>query len=656
MATLTSAQMQAILNGGGTVGYRNQLLRPGDTAPSDAQIAIDAAIDAAVGPSPAADRAAQHVYSVKDAPFLATGDGATNDSAAILATIAAAPAGSRIIFPAGAYNLGGTVIPITKQLDIVGAGPRNTIIYQTGNVDAFAVNVAAQGGGSRIFNMTIRDMTLLAKTNQSAGAMLHLGSLGTTRLANVTISAGGGGKPYEGVRIEDGANYLCHAVQVASCVNACWHLEPVTSTQQIIDVYWDDECSANSGDQYGILAYNAAGGSSSVEGLHGAPGFTIYNNASDGIHAYSNGGAVKNFHFTGCVIDSNKGVGAWTDANTGLSCTNIYFDSCAFSANSSLGIAPSGPYLPQLYLGRVTNFGINKGNLSLGGTNAIQINGANHGTIDLGNCYNNNQGGAVNVGSDTYAIALLGTTNQVRIFGTMEQDTSRGSDPVQNGLHIASTVTDVSAFFAYKGAGTALNDLTDGTKRIKVGYLDAFGANSDNTMAFRGLNIITKGGGGAMDTLRLTDSTAAKQAYLRCNNGRVEVGNSGFTAVTATLADQNGHRYKMQAAVPTYVVGAAAGTSPTTAAMTGTDESMTATLTTGTATTTGATILTVTFAGAWDAAANNVQVIPKNSAAAATTGAAKPYVTNITTTGFILQSNTTALAISTQYVWGFVVS
>jgi hypothetical protein len=95
---------------------------------------------------------------------------------------------------------------------------------------------------------------------------------------------------------------------------------------------------------------------------------------------------------------------------------------------------------------------------------------------------------------------------------------------------------------------------------------------------------------------------------------------------------------------------------PHTAAMTGTDESMTATLTTGTATTTGATVLTVTFAGAWDAAANNVQVIPKNSAAAATTGAAKPYVTNITTTGFILQSNTTALAISTQYVWGFVVS
>jgi hypothetical protein len=145
----------------------------------------------------------------------------------------------------------------------------------------------------------------------------------------------------------------------------------------------------------------------------------------------------------------------------------------------------------------VTNFGINKGNLSLGGTNAIQINGANHGTIDLGNCYNNNQGGAVNVGSDTYAIALLGTTNQVRIFGTMEQDTSRGSDPVQNGLHIASTVTDVSAFFAYKGAGTALNDLTDGTKRIKVGYLDAYGANSDGTMAFRGLRVDTKAGGGA---------------------------------------------------------------------------------------------------------------------------------------------------------------
>jgi hypothetical protein len=267
MATLTSAQMQAILNGGGTVGYRNQLLRPGDTAPSDAQIAIDAAIDAAVGPSPAADRAAQHVYSVKDAPFLATGDGATNDSAAILATIAAAPAGSRIIFPAGAYNLGGTVIPITKQLDIVGAGPRNTIIYQTGNVDAFAVNVAAQGW--RVAHLQHDDLgsDALGEDGSERGGDAAPRQPRHDPPPNVTISAGGGGKPYEGVRIEDGANYLCHAVQVAVAQRLNWHLEPVTSTQQnIIDVYWDDECSANSGDQYGILARTLQGGSSSGRG------------------------------------------------------------------------------------------------------------------------------------------------------------------------------------------------------------------------------------------------------------------------------------------------------------------------------------------------------------------------------------------------------
>ena len=68
--------------------------------------------------------------SVKN--YGATGDGVTNDTAAVLAAIVAAPDGSRLYFPAGTYLLPSwSVYAITKSLWIYGDGKGNTIIKGT---------------------------------------------------------------------------------------------------------------------------------------------------------------------------------------------------------------------------------------------------------------------------------------------------------------------------------------------------------------------------------------------------------------------------------------------------------------------------------------------------------------------------------------------
>jgi hypothetical protein len=96
------------------------------------------------------------------------------------------------------------------------------------------------------------------------------------------------------------------------------------------------------------------------------------------------------------------------------------------------------------------------------------------------------------------------------------------------------------------------------------------------------------------------------------------------------------------------VAGAGAGTSPT-LTVTGGDVSGTITLTSGTTPASGGTILTLTFLNAYGASPP-VVLTPGNSAAAALSGAANPYVTT-STTAFIFTAGATALAASTSYVW-----
>jgi pectate lyase-like protein len=69
--------------------------------------------------------------NVKNVPYLAAGNGTTDDRAAIQNAINDSPAGQVVYLPAGTYRINGT-LSIRKGIVLRGAGPNNTVIRYTG--------------------------------------------------------------------------------------------------------------------------------------------------------------------------------------------------------------------------------------------------------------------------------------------------------------------------------------------------------------------------------------------------------------------------------------------------------------------------------------------------------------------------------------------
>lgn len=89
------------------------------------------------------------VYNVKDPTYAATGDGTTDDLAAInLATAAAASAGGIVYFPPGTYSVSGAVA-IPAKVSMLGAGMESTTI-QVDHASAKCFTTAATTYGTYI--------------------------------------------------------------------------------------------------------------------------------------------------------------------------------------------------------------------------------------------------------------------------------------------------------------------------------------------------------------------------------------------------------------------------------------------------------------------------------------------------------------------------
>jgi hypothetical protein len=109
-------------------------------------------------------------------------------------------------------------------------------------------------------------------------------------------------------------------------------------------------------------------------------------------------------------------------------------------------------------------------------------------------------------------------------------------------------------------------------------------------------------------------------------------------------------------AVPTIAAGGAAGTAPT-VSIVGTNVAGQISVTTGTGTSGSAPVATVTFSATPTgtfAVPPYPLLTPANAAAAALTGNVAVYVTSTTTT-FVINVGSTALAASTQYIWNYMV-
>jgi len=143
------------------------------------------------------------------------------------------------------------------------------------------------------------------------------------------------------------------------------------------------------------------------------------------------------------------------------------------------------------------------------------------------------------------------------------------------------------------------------------------------------------------------------------SGGKVGIQNGGtFTDDTVNILQVTG-RTKLNGQVsyggstPTIAAGTGAGTSPT-ASIVGTNNGGVITVTTGTLPSSSATLVTVTYTGAF-ATGSQIILYPTNSATALLSGVSMVFTTGTTTT-FTITTGTTALTAATTYSWAYVVT
>lgn len=132
--------------------------------------------------------------SVKD--FGAKGDGATNDTAAIVAAIAALPTdGGRIIFPSGTYITDTIVMPdYPKSIQLVGSGFQSCILQAlSANKPIFQGSATVVAGFAECNNL-FYGFTLKAHASGSTGAALNLAKCSFTKFENISFALNGTGK------------------------------------------------------------------------------------------------------------------------------------------------------------------------------------------------------------------------------------------------------------------------------------------------------------------------------------------------------------------------------------------------------------------------------------------------------------------------------
>jgi hypothetical protein len=148
------------------------------------------------------------VISVKD--FGAIGDGATDDTTAIQAAIAAAcshtvnghSVGGIVYFPAGNYKFTSTLTITANNVYLKGDGPGASFLYPTINATADAIYFAANCQRVGLLDIAVYNQVL----DPTFGAMVHMYKNNLVFLSNVDICAGFYGLWLDGTTHLVGAN------------------------------------------------------------------------------------------------------------------------------------------------------------------------------------------------------------------------------------------------------------------------------------------------------------------------------------------------------------------------------------------------------------------------------------------------------------------
>ena len=398
------------------------------------------------------------IVSVKD--FGATGDGSTDDTAAIQAAIDSLTLGGMVFFPIGIYVVSSTITVDTSLIQLVGTGD-SSIIRINHNSDVIQLNKASV---TKIFSLGVSNLNFDCTTDRTAGATIHVGNVGQCRFENIRITAGSGGRPWNGIVIDSGSQCFYHHVRINSCANTglTLGLPNATSNVMIVD-QWFTDCQFDTNLAGGIVIANNST-TLSVEGLY----FTrcsVFGNTGNGVLIDASGqtsGAVMsaNYFFGEMILDSNTVNGLLVQGtSTDLFQLRLFNVWCSF--NTGHGI-----FLPAM----VKKFEINGGFVLLNGNSGVTVKGDN-GLVTGLSIYDNN-------GSNTgqYGIDCDGTF--ITISNNRLYNTAEGAFD-QNGLFIQSSAVDVEVINNYldtEGASTVYTDSGTQTR--------AYNNILDNTLAY----------------------------------------------------------------------------------------------------------------------------------------------------------------------------
>ena len=219
----------------------------------------------------------------------------------------------------------------------------------------------------------------------------------------------------------------------------------------------------------------------------------------------------------------------------------------------------------------------------------------------------------------------------------------------------------------------ALQSNTTGTYNTTIGYGTDITGNVTNSTA-----IGNSASTGTSNTVQLGNGSVTKintsGAYVSSNNttssstttgaliitGGAGIGGNtyigGNTTVTGAItssSDVIAKHIKGNSGALSIAASTGAGTSPSAISVTGTDMSGVIALTTGSAPSINAVLATITYNTAFSTAP--VVVITPANAATASLAATQAVWVNITTTGFTINTNTSAVVSSTAYKWNYVV-
>jgi hypothetical protein len=196
----------------------------------------------------------------------------------------------------------------------------------------------------------------------------------------------------------------------------------------------------------------------------------------------------------------------------------------------------------------------------------------------------------------------------------------------------------------------ALRSISTGSNNVGVGYytMSSNSTGSNNVAIGHAANI----GEG------VSNGIAIGHGSSNSTSNTIVLGNTSITKVSTsgaivTTNDITAKHIKGNSGVLSIAASTGAGTSPSAVSVTGTDMSGVVALTTGTSPTVNAVLATITYNTAFSTAP--VVVITPANAATASLAAAQAVWVNITTTGFSINTNATAVVSSTGYKWNYVV-